>query len=286
VHIYAHEHGDPDKPALVLLHPGPGLDGSVFTPAFLALTDSYHLIAPDIPGNGRSDALDEMTFPAIADALSAWLAARDIRSCSVLGHSFGAKVALQFALDNPRQVAALVVSCGMSHDAVPASPAATEMEQRFREQHPDLYRQLIDATEREAHVTTADECWQVWREQLPYFVANSDGDTPARIAAAWQHTVTFVPAASRGLDLPAFDVRARLAELTMPVLAITGEHDRLSPPQEAAAIAQAVRCGQARAVAGAGHFPFLEQPDEYLYMLQAWLREHAAQRSITAPETT
>jgi pimeloyl-ACP methyl ester carboxylesterase len=41
-------------PPVVLLHPGPGLDGSVFLPAAEALAEHHRVLLVDLPGNGRS----------------------------------------------------------------------------------------------------------------------------------------------------------------------------------------------------------------------------------------
>ena len=53
----------------MLLHAGPGLDGSIFLPGAEALADRYRLLLVDLPGNGRSPDPEEWTLAAHARAL-------------------------------------------------------------------------------------------------------------------------------------------------------------------------------------------------------------------------
>ena len=61
---------------MVLLHAGPGLDGSIFLPSAEALASDYRLLLVDLPGNGRSPDPEEWTFAAHARALEEFVASR------------------------------------------------------------------------------------------------------------------------------------------------------------------------------------------------------------------
>ena len=60
---------------MVLLHAGPGLDGSIFLPSAEALASDYRLLLVDLPGNGRSPDPDEWTLAAHARALEEFVGA-------------------------------------------------------------------------------------------------------------------------------------------------------------------------------------------------------------------
>jgi 3-oxoadipate enol-lactonase len=60
----------------------------------------------------------------------------------------------------------------------------------------------------------------------------------------------------------AFDAGERLHELAVPLLAVTGERDEMTPPKYAQSLADRVQSGSSRIIAGAGHFAMVERPDD------------------------
>src|ERR687890_232011 len=110
--LHAHESGT--GPPVVLLHPGPGLDGSVFFPGASALADAgFHVLALDLPGNGRSPAPPEAewTLAHFAAAVETFARDRGLEDWTLLGHSFGGSVAARHLIDFPDSAARLVISC-------------------------------------------------------------------------------------------------------------------------------------------------------------------------------
>src|SRR5687768_8892939 len=85
--------GDP----LLLLH-GIGSTHADFAALRPQLDSRYRVLAPDLPGHGRSAALPHhATIAAITDAVEADLDELGVRSVHVLGNSIGARVALELA---------------------------------------------------------------------------------------------------------------------------------------------------------------------------------------------
>jgi 3-oxoadipate enol-lactonase len=62
-----------------------------------------------MPGYGQSPALESMTFPALAEALSALLDARGVERAVLIGHSMGGMVAQELVARDPDRVAALAL---------------------------------------------------------------------------------------------------------------------------------------------------------------------------------
>ncbi len=90
IELYVHERGA-GRP-LILLHGGPGLDGSVWFPALEPLADEgWHLLAFDHRGNGRSDAGDpaRWTVPQMADDVEAAIGELGLERPVVTGWSLG-----------------------------------------------------------------------------------------------------------------------------------------------------------------------------------------------------
>ena len=69
----------------------------------------------------------------------------------------------------------------------------------------------------------------------------------------------------------AFDASERLAALPVPLLAIAGASDALTPPKFAHFLADRVPVGSARIVDGAGHFAMVERPEETSALIRAFV---------------
>src|SRR5512138_1249525 len=69
VRVFYREAGDPKKPALLLLHGFP-TSSHMFRDLIPLLADRYHVVAPDLPGFGFSDAPDRAGFPYTFDNLT------------------------------------------------------------------------------------------------------------------------------------------------------------------------------------------------------------------------
>src|SRR5882724_8913634 len=90
VQLYVHEAGPADgngRP-LVVLHGGPGLDGSFWFPGLAPLVDGgWRVLAPDLRGNGRSDAgyVEKWTVPQMADDVEALMVALELERPVLMG---------------------------------------------------------------------------------------------------------------------------------------------------------------------------------------------------------
>jgi len=243
-------------PPVVLLHPGPGLDGSVFLPGAQALVDAgFRALLVDLPGSGRSPATD-WTLAAHAEAVEDFVNQLGLEDWTLLGHSFGGYVALQHLVD-----------FGTAGRYIASCTDADEEEAPGVDPHrfENVPASVADAFEREDSVTTPEECHDVWRDQLPFFA-----DDPAAVEPMLDRVI-FQPDAHRSRDFGDLHALGALAATDAPVLAIAGAHDRAHPPANAERIAGTARNGELVIVDGAGHFPFAEAPDRYWPAVVDWL---------------
>ena len=110
--IHYQEWGDPEAPAVVLLH-GYSSDLRMWHGCIPTLAAEYRVIAPDLRGHGRSAAPEDLgtyTMAAYAEDLRCLLDLLDVEICALAGCSFGGMVALQFAVNWPEHIAGLVLS--------------------------------------------------------------------------------------------------------------------------------------------------------------------------------
>jgi proline iminopeptidase len=100
-----------EKPALVLLHGGPGMDHTTFKPRFSQLADRVQIFYLDHRGNGRSDAgsRTSWTLAQWGDDVRAFCEALGIARPIVLGSSFGGMVALAYATRHPEHPSKLIL---------------------------------------------------------------------------------------------------------------------------------------------------------------------------------
>jgi pimeloyl-ACP methyl ester carboxylesterase len=259
---HAYEHGmvlrerlaeDP-RGVLLLVH-GLGESGLCFErllaePALAR----WHLLAPDLPGYGRSPwpAAPPAGLASHADHLAGWLRARGAPPVVVLGHSMGGVVGLLLCERHPRLVRALLDVEGNKSDGDCAfsGPAARQPLSDFLGCGGgggfDILRAAVhaagvsDEAQRGYHVSLRLACPRTFHRDGRDLVALSrTEELAARLAALPQphRYVAGVPggAAARSLEL--------LATAGVPV-------DRVEP---------------------AGHWPFLDRPAEFTAALLAFL---------------
>lgn len=108
---------NPTAEKTVLLVHGYGASLNSYRPILPALTPHFRVIAVDLPGFGRSDRREGDYSPgALADVLAQILDRKGIHRVDAVGHSWGASVALAFALRHRDRVDKLVVISGYIYD--------------------------------------------------------------------------------------------------------------------------------------------------------------------------
>jgi pimeloyl-ACP methyl ester carboxylesterase len=128
IRIRYDERGPSDGRPLVLAH-GFGVSLEMWIPQLAALSQEHRLITWDARGHGGSSAPDEVegySMPALASDLRGLLEALDaVNGAVVGGMSFGGQIALQYAVDHPGELHALILSDSTTRgsDAPPASRA-------------------------------------------------------------------------------------------------------------------------------------------------------------------
>lgn len=116
------------RPVLVLLH-GLASGATTWTPVLSELGRHAHVIAPDLLGHGRSakPRSGDYSLGAYAAEVRDLLLVLDLDRATIVGHSFGGGVAMQYAYQFPELVerVVLVSSGGLGSDVTPALRAAT-----------------------------------------------------------------------------------------------------------------------------------------------------------------
>ena len=108
--IFYREAGPKDAPTIVLLHGFPS-SSREFDTLIPLLATHYHLIAPDFPGFGQSDAPPPSTytytFDHLAKTIDDLLALLKVNSYTLYLHDYGAPVGFRIILMHPERLHAL-----------------------------------------------------------------------------------------------------------------------------------------------------------------------------------
>src|SRR4051794_5339932 len=272
-HLYVVERGDPEAFPVLVLHGGPGLDHTLFGDYLDPLALRYRLVLVDGRAQGRSDRGSDpasWTLSQHASDVSGVAAALGVERYAVLGHSFGAFVALQHAADAPGAAVATIASSG-----VPALRFLDEVEKGLATFEPEeLREQITQSWEREATVATDEDCRQLLHDQMPWHFADPRDQRIAELAVKTTH-MRCSAAVLRATSLEGggltIDVEDDLPRVPQPLLACTGRHDRTCVPAASERIAELAPKGELHIFESAGHMTFVEAPEEYVRVVGDFL---------------
>ena len=270
IELYVREQGA-GRP-LVLLHGGPGLDGSVFFPQIAALAgDGVRILAVDHRANGRSDDGDPSlwTVPQMAADVEAVISGLGLERPIVMGHSFGSFVAQHHMAEYG--TAAGYVLMG----TVDSAEELTRIGERLAAFEPEhLREQVTRSWAAEETVQTAEEAEQLWRDQVPFHSAEPEGQAVRQMQQS-SGEIVFRPEVLRhfasGGEYGLVDNRERLRQRRLPVLVLSGELDRTTPAVSAHRLAELLADADEVVVPGAAHMLLQDQPDAALAALRAFL---------------
>ncbi|MFD1826450.1 MULTISPECIES: alpha/beta fold hydrolase [Mumia] len=259
-------------PALLLLH-GLGCDSTTWLPVMGRLADRFRVIAPDFLGHGESDKpRGDYSLGGYANAMRDLLAYLEIERVTIVGHSFGGGVAMQFAYQYPERTEriCLVAPGGLGADVTPLIRLLTV---------PGAGLGLRALTVPPLRGPVRAGLRALSRSGLPYtrdldevagvYSALCDPGNRAAVRAATSHVVDW-----RGQRITMTD-RAYLAEV-IPLCLVWGEKDAVIPARHALVAQRRGPHTVVRLFPDSGHFPHKDEPDLFVDVLTAFVDEQPA----------
>jgi 3-oxoadipate enol-lactonase len=240
-----------DGPPLFLLHSLLS-DRASFDAIAPTLAQSFRVLVPELPGFGRSPAVAG-GLGAVADRMAeAVKDASDGKAAIVLGNGYGGFVALQMAIRHPGIAAKLVLAdCGAA----------------FTEPGREAFRNMATASKAKGLAAITDVAMR--RLFAPAFQAAHPGLMQDRRAAFLKTDPEVFQAACAALA--ELDLRPQLANVTVPVLVLVGEHDEATPPPMSHELAALLPNARLHVVPDCAHVPQLQSPELFLQMITPFL---------------
>jgi pimeloyl-ACP methyl ester carboxylesterase len=268
-----------EGPALVLIH-GIGDSSATWAELIPDLARTHTVIAPDLLGHGASDKpRADYSVAAYANGVRDLLATLDIESATLVGHSLGGGVAMQFAYQFPERTERLILvsAGGVGGEVNPvlravSLPGAHLMLSTLRLPGMRFQVGLFLRLMRLLDTDLAQDAPELVNlvDALPDVTSRSAFIRTLRAVVDW-----------RGQAVTMLD-RCYLTE-GMPTMLLWGDRDSVVPVRHAHGAHEAMPGSRLEIFEGAGHFPFHSDPARFLALVREfttttspadWSREH------------
>lgn len=241
---------NPDaRVGVILIH---GLGGSIedWQKTIPALAESFHVVAFDLPGFGKSDKGSQDYSPARYASLAHFLADHYFqdKTYHIVGHSMGGAIALRFASQRPLRFQRLVLidAAGILHPQVLTkfqagstvkSPSSAISTRGFVEK---LSGRILEEMDR--------------MPISPFDIANS--------SLGRDYVLMGGPQSIAALKLAGEDFSNAITPVTEPTLILWGDNDETVPLRTGKVLAAHMPQARLEIIAGSGHVPMLEQTEQ------------------------
>lgn len=266
-----------DGPALLLIH-GIGDNSSTWSEILPHLAEKYTVIAPDLLGHGRSDKpRADYSVAAYANGMRDLLSVLGIEKVTVIGHSLGGGVAMQFSYQFPHMVDRLILvsAGGVTRDV-----------------HPVLRLVTMPVVNEALKLLRIPGAMPVVR-LAGHLIGHLNG-TSLRPGAILHDTPDLVRVLSELPDPTAYEAYLRTLRAVvdwrgqvvtmldrcyltenLPVQLVWGDQDTVIPVSHAHLAHSAMPNSRLDIFEGAGHFPFRDDPIRFLRVVEDFLSSTA-----------
>ncbi len=234
---------DTHKKSLIFIH-GSGGDHTAWLNQYAQLKEKYNIAMIDLPGHGRSGGSGESHIKDYGVWISKLLEPLGLNRPILVGHSLGAAIALQCAIDHPEKITGIVcLGGGMK---MPVNPFMLE----FLKTNPsEIPAEIIDLI-------------------CKFSLAK---ENRARLSTVLQKNVSQSKVNILYGDLSACDelnLTGEAEKITVPALIICGAEDKMTPPDLSRELAAKIQKSNLEIIAGAGHMVMIEKPMEFNNVLE------------------
>ena len=269
--IFYREAGLADAPTVLMLHGFPS-SSRMWEPLLPLLADKYHVIAPDYPGFGNSDAPSPSsftyTFDNLANVVDQLTVKLGITSYVLFMQDYGGPVGFRLALAHPERISAIIIQNAVSHEQG-LSPLWDARRKYWADPVHELANLKANFTSLEAtrlrHVGSSPRPERYdpdrWTDEFAFLSRPGQADIQATLFLDYRTNVASYPHWQKWLR-----------EVQPPTLVVWGKYD----PSFAVAGATAYRDDVPKAeihFLDAGHFALDEATDDIALLVRNFLED-------------
>jgi 3-oxoadipate enol-lactonase len=240
-----------DGDALLLVH-GLGGTSNFWAPVTAAFAPHMRVIAPDLPGAGRSAPAAGISFDTLANDLLALLDALGIGRAHVAGHSMGSIVCQHLAAKAPDRVRDLVLLGPLAELPEAARPALEARAATAREHGMEAIAELV-----------CDRGLSAETKSMRPVTVGFVREMMLRQSAEGYARHCLALAAGRRVDPGA---------IRCPTLLVSGTEDTTAPAASVEALAAALPAARVEMLAACGHWTAVEKPAEVVAAMTRFYR--------------
>ena len=259
-------------PVVLLLH-GLGCDHTTWLPVIESLSRRYTVIAPDLLGHGLSDKpRADYSVGGYANGMRDLITVLGIDKVTVIGHSFGGGVAMQFAYQFPERTERLMLvsSGGLGPEVIAGDPG--DHHARLPRGHGGADPARRAARRASPGCTLSRHC----RSRRPATSTRWRRSSTSFKDPGARHAIRHVVRAVvdwRGQIVTMTD-RAYLTD-ELPMWVVWGRDDRVIPVRHANNAASIAPRARVEVIADAGHFPHKDHPHRFAAVVHEFIRSTA-----------
>jgi 2-hydroxy-6-oxonona-2,4-dienedioate hydrolase len=258
---------------VVLLH-GVGLSADIWLRNIDRLAEDFSVYAPDLPGHGFSAPIDLTATPlqaALVEHLSSLADVLGLQRFAVAGSSFGGLLAGLWYFRMPRRIEKLIII---------GSGAAFNAEEEMAAVLPQVYENGIaainDPTLESCRRRLANICYDPSSVAPEVLLSQLTSYALPEIVEAYKQTLAAMTDVERSRP---YQIRERLAQITVPTHIIWGREDRRGFHRRAVEATAQISRADMVTFERCGHLPFMEHPDLFNESVLAFLhRDYTAAR--------
>jgi pimeloyl-ACP methyl ester carboxylesterase len=220
--------------SLIFIH-GSGSDHSLWSLQYAKLHKHYNIVAVDLPGHGHSQGSGESDVGSYCLWVRKLLDALPLNNPLLIGHSLGAAITLQFALNYPQKIKGIIsVGGGLK---MPVNPSLLE----FLKTNP---AEVIDLL---CKFSLAKENRPQFFDPLKKSLSQANMDVLYNDLSACDK----------------LDLTHEIRKIAVPALVICGAEDKMTTPDLSRQITESISGAKLCLIEGAGHMVMMERPKEF-----------------------